>query len=117
MPSATPRSDSRACSPRGTSCCSRTISPTNWNVEPCRHGEGCKMKRLSVGVIFGGRSVEHDVSIVTAHQVMAALSEHHDVVPLYVTRQGRWLTSPGLNDLEVYKNERWDDVGEEGFIA
>ncbi len=74
------------------------------------------MARLSVGVVFGGRSVEHDVSIVTGHQVMAVLSAVHDVVPIYITREGRWLTSPGLNDLEVYKASRWDEVGDEGFI-
>jgi D-alanine-D-alanine ligase len=74
------------------------------------------MERLTVGVIFGGRSVEHDVSIVTAHQVMAVLSAAHEVVPIYVTREGRWLTSPALNDLGVYKDKRWDDVGEEAFV-
>lgn len=74
------------------------------------------MARLSVGVIFGGRSVEHDVSIVTAHQVMAVLSERHDVVPIYVTREGTWLTSPGLNDLEVYKRRLWKEVGDEASI-
>ena len=71
---------------------------------------------MRVGVIFGGRSVEHDVSVVTAHQLMAVLSESHDVVPIYVTREGRWLTAPGLNDLEVYRTKRWEEVGEEGFI-
>lgn len=70
------------------------------------------MERLRVGVIFGGRSVEHDVSIVTAHQVMAQLEDDHDIVPVYVTRDGRWLTSPALNDLEVYKQERAEEVGE-----
>lgn len=70
-------------------------------------------KSLSVAVIFGGRSVEHDVSIVTAHQVMALLAVDHDVVPVYVTREGRWLTSPALNDLSVYRDGRWDDVGNE----
>ncbi|MDQ3940021.1 MAG: D-alanine--D-alanine ligase, partial [Actinomycetota bacterium] len=68
---------------------------------------------MRVGVIFGGRSVEHDVSIVTAHQAMAVLAERHDVVPIYVTREGRWLTSPALNDLEVYRTRRWDAVGDE----
>ena len=67
---------------------------------------------MAVGVIFGGRSVEHDVSIVTAHQVMAVLQERYEVVPVYVTREGRWLSAPGLNDLEVYKTKRWDEVGE-----
>ena len=74
------------------------------------------MARLSVGVIFGGRSVEHDVSIVTAHQAMAVLEPHHDVVPIYITRDGRWLSSGGLNDLEVFKAGRWDEVGESAFI-
>jgi D-alanine-D-alanine ligase len=75
------------------------------------------MSRLSVGVVFGGRSVEHDVSIITAHQVMEALAAAScDVVPIYVTREGRWLSAPGLNDLEVYRSGRWDEVGEESFI-
>jgi D-alanine-D-alanine ligase len=74
------------------------------------------MGKLSVGVVFGGRSVEHDVSIVTAHQAMAVLAERHDVVPIYVTREGRWLTSPGLNDLAVYKKGRAGEVGEEASL-
>lgn len=57
-------------------------------------------------MIFGGRSVEHDVSVVTAHQVMAVLGADHDVVPIYVTREGRWLSSPRLNDLAVYRDGR-----------
>ncbi|MBW3594387.1 MAG: D-alanine--D-alanine ligase [Actinobacteria bacterium] len=68
---------------------------------------------MRVGVVFGGRSVEHDVSIVTAHQAMAVLAEGHDVVPIYVTREGTWLTGPGLNDLDVYRTKRWDEVGDE----
>ncbi len=71
------------------------------------------MGKLSVGVVFGGRSVEHDVSVVTAHQAMAVLGESHDVVPIYVTRDGRWLTSPALNDLAVYEGGRAAAVGEE----
>ena len=67
-------------------------------------------------MVFGGRSVEHDVSIVTAHQVMDVLAPIHDVVPLYITRVGRWLTGPALHDLDVYKERRWDEAGEEGFI-
>ena len=72
--------------------------------------------RLTVGVIFGGRSVEHEVSIVTAHQVMAQLRARHEVVPIYVTRDGRWLVGSALDDLDVYSSERWESVGEEGFI-
>ena len=69
------------------------------------------MKRLKVGVVFGGRSVEHDVSVITAHQAMEALSGRHDVVPIYVDREGIWYTGEGLNDVEVYRNGRVADVG------
>jgi D-alanine-D-alanine ligase len=72
---------------------------------------------VSVGVVFGGRSVEHDVSIVTAHQMMEALAAAScDVVPVYVTREGRWLSAPGMNDLGVYRERRWDEVGEDAYI-
>ena len=74
------------------------------------------MERLRVGVIFGGRSVEHDVSIVSAHQAMAVLAEDHDIVPIYITREGRWYTGEALNDLEVYRNESWTSAGAEAFI-
>lgn len=74
-------------------------------------------ERLTVGVIFGGRSVEHDVSIVTAHQVMAAARERYDVVPIYVARDGRWFSSPALDDLEVYKKGRHEEAGDEVLLA
>lgn len=67
-------------------------------------------------MIFGGRSVEHDVSIVSAHQVMAVLSGRHEVVPIYVTREGQWLAGPGLNDLEVHREGRADAAGEPAHI-
>ena len=67
--------------------------------------------------MFGGRSVEHDVSIVTAHQMMEALAAAScDVVPIYVTREGRWLSAPGLNDLDVFRKRRWDEVGADAYI-
>lgn len=72
---------------------------------------------MQVGVVFGGRSVEHDVSVVTAHQAMAVLGERHGVVPIYVTREGRWLSAPGLNDLEVFRAKRWEEVGEEVSVV
>jgi D-alanine-D-alanine ligase len=75
------------------------------------------MKRLSVGVIFGGRSVEHEVSVVTAHQVMEAIGDHHDVVPIYVSREGAWFSSPALNDLSVYREHRWEDAADEVVLA
>ncbi len=75
------------------------------------------MSRLSVGVIFGGRSVEHDVSIISAHQLMAILAARHEVVPIYITREGRWFSSEALNDLSVYRKRGWEKAGEEAFIS
>ncbi|MEJ5197809.1 MAG: D-alanine--D-alanine ligase [Anaerolineae bacterium] len=49
--------------------------------------------RIRVGVIFGGRSGEHEVSLASARSVMAALDrEKYEIVPIGITHAGRWLT-------------------------
>lgn len=66
--------------------------------------------RRTVAVIFGSQSVEHDVSIVTAQQVIRALDPaKYEVVPIYITREGKWLSGAPLSDLNTFKNE---DVSE-----
>ena len=50
--------------------------------------------RLRIGLLFGGRSAEHEVSVLSATNVVNALSaERYDAVPIYVTREGQWLLS------------------------
>jgi D-alanine-D-alanine ligase len=56
----------------------------------------------SVGVIFGSRSVEHEVSVITAHQAIAALSQAHSAVPIYIAKDGRWYTGNALTDLRRF---------------
>jgi len=52
------------------------------------------MSRLRVGVIFGGRSVEHEVSLVSARAVMKHLDpSRYECVPIGISREGRWLAS------------------------
>jgi D-alanine-D-alanine ligase len=58
---------------------------------------------LRVGVAFGGRSVEHDVSIITGIQAVEVLSERHDPVPIYISRTGAWYTGQELRDLANYR--------------
>ena len=59
----------------------------------------------AVLVAFGGRSPEHEVSIITAHQAMAALaSSGLRLLPLYVTKQGDWLTGSALGDLDAFQD-------------
>src|SRR5438093_4691706 len=52
------------------------------------------MKKIRVGVIFGGRSGEHEVSLRSAESVLNAIDRNkYDVVPIGITHQGRWLSS------------------------
>lgn len=52
-------------------------------------------RRYRVGVLFGGRSGEHEVSLASAKNVMEALRQAgHEVVPIGITREGRWLPQP-----------------------
>ena len=51
--------------------------------------------KVRVGLVFGGRSTEHSVSVVSAASVLAALDpERYDVVALGITRDGRWVLAP-----------------------
>jgi D-alanine-D-alanine ligase len=52
------------------------------------------MKRLRVGILFGGRSGEHEVSLLSAASVFDAINkDKYEVVPIGITKQGRWLTA------------------------
>ncbi len=63
-------------------------------------------RKTTVGVIFGGRSVEHDVSIITGQQVMMSFDpELYDVVPIYIDREGKWFTGEPLRELKNFKDE------------
>ncbi len=58
-----------------------------------------------VAVVFGGESVEHEVSVITAMQVIAALrATSHEIVPLYVTKAGRWLTGSMLTTVDSFRD-------------
>ena len=54
-------------------------------------------RKIKVGVIFGGRSGEHEVSLNSAKSVMAALDkEKYDIVPIGIDKNGRWLTGDAM---------------------
>ena len=51
-------------------------------------------EKLRVGVIFGGQSGEHEVSLVSAQGIMNAMDkEKYEIIPIGITKEGRWLTS------------------------
>jgi D-alanine-D-alanine ligase len=52
------------------------------------------MKKLRVGILFGGRSGEHEVSLLSAASVLKAIDRNkYDVIPIGITKEGRWLTA------------------------
>ena len=60
-----------------------------------RRVRGTGKKKLRVGVLYGGRSGEHEVSLLSAASILKAIDRaKYDVVPIGITKQGRWL-SPG----------------------
>lgn len=60
---------------------------------------------IKLGVIFGGESVEHEVSIISAIQAMNKMdSEKYEVIPIYITKEGEWYTGKSLKDIEVYQD-------------
>lgn len=62
-------------------------------------------RKIIVGVVFGGRSVEHDVSVVTGHQIMRAFDkQRYEVIPIYITRDGKWYTGAPLSNLDNFKS-------------
>lgn len=62
------------------------------------------MKKV-VGVIFGGRTCEHDVSVITAHQVMENANKNTcDIVPIYIAHDGRWYVGDALWDVKFFEN-------------
>lgn len=67
---------------------------------------------MNVGVIYGGVSAEHDVSIITAVQAMEVLSERHTPIPIYITRTGRWLSGEPLRDIKRYQQREEPQVEE-----
>ncbi len=58
------------------------------------------VKKLRVGVLFGGRSGEHEVSLLSAASVMQAMDRSkYEVVPIGITKQGLWLTDTHAEQL------------------
>ena len=61
--------------------------------------------KIRVGVIFGGESVEHEVSIISAIQAMNKMdTEKYDIVPIYITKDRKWYTGEMLKEIENYSD-------------
>ncbi len=61
--------------------------------------------KIKVGVVFGGKSVEHEVSIISAIQAINKMNgEKYEVIPIYITKEGHWYTGEVLKDIEIYQD-------------
>lgn len=61
--------------------------------------------KTQVAVFFGGRSTEHEISVISANQAINALnSEKYDVIPIYISKEGRWFTGAPLLDLKRFRD-------------
>ena len=61
--------------------------------------------KTNVAVFFGGRSVEHEISVISAIQAINAFNaEKYNIIPIYISKQGHWYTGPELLDLANYRD-------------
>ena len=61
--------------------------------------------KIKIGVFFGGNSVEHDVSIITAVQAMENINkDKYDVIPVYIDKERNFYTGHILKDIETFKD-------------
>ena len=60
--------------------------------------------RKNVVVFFGGKSVEHDISIITGLQTLKNISEIYNVIPIYIRRNGIWQTAENICEPAIYSN-------------
>ena len=62
------------------------------------------MSKKNICVLFGGRSVEHEISVITALQLMESLDrEIYNVIPVYIAQTGKWYTGNEILKKEFYK--------------
>ena len=70
------------------------------------------MSKIQLGVIFGSRSCEREVAIISAVQLMNNVDTgKYDVIPVYISEQGMWYTGEALRKIETYKNFNPDGKG------
>ncbi len=61
--------------------------------------------KTRIGVFFGGRSTEHEISVISASQAMHAINrEKYEVIPVYITKQGHYYSGDALFDVANYRD-------------
>ena len=63
--------------------------------------------KTNVGVVFGGRSVENEISVITANQAIQAMDrDKYNIIPIYITKEGKWYSGEALFDVSNYRDTK-----------
>ena len=61
--------------------------------------------KIKLGIFFGGKSVEHEIAIITANQAYASINkEKYEIIPIYISKKGLMYTGENLFDLKQYRD-------------
>lgn len=61
--------------------------------------------KIKLGIFFGGKSVEHEIAVITANQAYASIDkEKYEIIPIYISKNGILYTGENLFNLEEYKD-------------
>ena len=61
--------------------------------------------KINVAVMFGGKSVEHEISVISALQAAEYLNkDKYQVIPIYISKQGKMYTGEQIGKIAAYKN-------------
>ena len=72
--------------------------------------------KKTIGIFFGSRSPEHDVSIITAQLIISGLKGlEYNVVPVYITKQGKWMIGEELGNLKLFIDSNKKVETESGY--
>jgi D-alanine-D-alanine ligase-like ATP-grasp enzyme len=72
----------------------------NPQADACATTMTTEKKRLRIGILFGGRSGEHEVSLLSAASVISALDpEKYEAVPIGISKDGRWLAGTAAHKM------------------
>lgn len=71
---------------------------------------------MNIGVFFGGKSTEHDVSIITGQLIIDGLKKlGHKIIPVYITKKGEWMIDDALSKLGAFTDPAKDLSAEKRY--
>jgi D-alanine-D-alanine ligase len=70
------------------------------------------MSKLCLGILFGGRSPEHDISIISAVHLINAIDKNkYDIVPIYIAHDGKWYSGESLSQISTFSPFKEKNTG------